>query len=225
MSARFATNQYAEQTMSIESWLALTAAFVLGAISPGPSLAIVLRNTVAGGRHQGVMTGLGHGIGFGLYAFAAAAGLATALNAHPLTAPVLRWGGVVLLVYLAIKFFAAGRKAPDASRSSGKSSDEHHQQSGPAFWQGFAVAVFNPKILAWMLAIYAPIIDAGASLPTLIAMGLLGMIIDGAWYMTAAGVLGRGPALTRLRANAHHIDTGMGVLMALLALFLVFGTL
>jgi threonine/homoserine/homoserine lactone efflux protein len=42
-------------------------------MSPGPSLAVVLRNTMVGGRRQGVMTGIGHGIGFGVYAFLAAA--------------------------------------------------------------------------------------------------------------------------------------------------------
>ena len=47
------------------------AVCVLGAMSPGPSLAVVLRNTVAGGRLRGVMTGLGHGIGFFLYALLA----------------------------------------------------------------------------------------------------------------------------------------------------------
>ena len=37
--------------------------YVLGAISPGPSLAVVIRNTISGGRTSGVMTGLGHGLG------------------------------------------------------------------------------------------------------------------------------------------------------------------
>ena len=59
------------------AWLALSVVFVLGAMSPGPSLAVVLRNTMAGGRNQGVATGIGHGIGFGIYAFAAAAGART----------------------------------------------------------------------------------------------------------------------------------------------------
>ena len=57
------------------------AVCVLGAMSPGPSLAVVLRNTVAGGRLRGVMTGLGHGIGFFFYALPAVSGLAAAMDA------------------------------------------------------------------------------------------------------------------------------------------------
>ena len=68
--------------MSPEAWLALAVVFILGAMSPGPSLAVVLSNTISGGRSQGVATGIGHGVGFGIYAFLAALGLATALSLH-----------------------------------------------------------------------------------------------------------------------------------------------
>ena len=56
-------------SMNPEAWVALATVFMLGAMSPGPSLAVVLRNTMIGGRRQGVMTGIGLGIGFGIYAF------------------------------------------------------------------------------------------------------------------------------------------------------------
>ena len=60
--------------MTPEAWIALATVFCLGAMSP-VSLAVVLRNTLTGGRRQGVMTGIGHGIGFGIYAFLAAGAL------------------------------------------------------------------------------------------------------------------------------------------------------
>ena len=66
--------------MEPSAWFALAAVFTLGAMSPGPSLAVVLRNTMTGGRSQGVSTGIGHGIGFGIYAFLAAFGIAAALS-------------------------------------------------------------------------------------------------------------------------------------------------
>ena len=51
-----------------EAILAASTVFFLGAISPGPSLLMVIRNTIVGGRRRGVMCAVGHGIGFGLYA-------------------------------------------------------------------------------------------------------------------------------------------------------------
>ena len=47
--------------------LRLSMVFILGATSPGPSLAVVLRNTFDGGRKQGVACAVGHGLGFGIY--------------------------------------------------------------------------------------------------------------------------------------------------------------
>ena len=61
--------------MDLASLLALSFVCAMGAMSPGPSLAVVLRNTISGGRLQGIMPGIGHGVGFGVYALAAVTGL------------------------------------------------------------------------------------------------------------------------------------------------------
>ena len=65
--------------MEIKSLIILSFVCAMGAISPGPSLAVVIRNTISGGRFQGVMTGVGHGIGLGIYAFIAVMGLSSIL--------------------------------------------------------------------------------------------------------------------------------------------------
>ena len=197
--------------------------FILGAMSPGPSLAVVLHNTMVGGRRQGVMTGIGHGLGFGLYAFLAAVGMATALALHEATQAVLKWGGIALLVYLGARFLQAARanfhRAPDAS---------HHGSPGPGragFAQGFAVALLNPKILAWMLAIYAPFIKADAPMRTSLAMSLVATCTDASWYITVAAMLSGTGAIRALRARAHIVHGAMGALMLLFAALLAGGVL
>jgi len=204
-----------------EAWAALATVFILGAMSPGPSLAVVLRNTMVGGRRQGVMTGIGHGIGFGIYAFLAAAGIATVLTLHESTETMLKWGGIALLVWLGVNFLKASKREPYES-----SEDGGHGPAGRAgFAQGFAIALLNPKILAWMLALYAPFIEADISTETLFGMGLLGMAIDGTWYVTVATVLTRGDGVSKLRAQARRIDAAMGVLMFVFAALIYNGVL
>ena len=61
--------------MNIESWFQLVAICFLGAVSPGPSLALIVANTLAGGRAYGVVTSLGHGAGIGIWAFLTALGI------------------------------------------------------------------------------------------------------------------------------------------------------
>ena len=106
----------------------------LGAMSPGRSLAVVLRSTVAGGRLRGVMTGLGHGIGFFFYALLAVSGLAAAMDAGDAAARALQWGGAAVLVWLGWRFL----------RSDGVVVDKHDSAGRVGFGAGFLVAFFNP---------------------------------------------------------------------------------
>ena len=206
--------------MEPSAWAALAIVFALGAMSPGPSLAVVLRNTMAGGRSQGIYTGIGHGIGFGIYAFLAALGIATALSANEHVEQVLRWGGVVILLWLGTTFL---RHAMAQKRGEQDQDDPHAPSDRIGFIQGFSIALLNPKIMAWMLALYSPFIEADFPMETLIGMGLLGMSIDGAWYVTVATVLTTGDRAERLKSNAHLIDGAMGVLMFMFAYILVSG--
>ena len=195
--------------------------FTLGAMSPGPSLAVVLRNTISGGRKQGIATGVGHGIGFGIYAFTAALGLATALSVHSGVEVLLKWGGTLILLWLGITFLShalSGTKDID-----GPVEIESNGVTG--FLQGFLIAIFNPKILAWMLALYSPFIEADVVLSTLIGMGVLGMVIDGTWYVSVASFLSKGDKINTLRRKAHIVDGAMGVLMFVFAGLLVTGAL
>tara|TARA_B100001142_G_scaffold66286_1_gene66001 strand:- start:23148 stop:23771 length:624 start_codon:yes stop_codon:yes gene_type:complete len=205
--------------MGPEEWAGLTLVFTLGAMSPGPSLAVVLRNTLAGGRQQGVMTGIGHGIGFGIYAFLAALGIATALSIHESTEIILKTGGIVILVWLGYIFINSAREGP---RNDSQENDLI-PQNRQGFIQGFLIALLNPKILAWMLALYTPFIEADVDIKTLLGMGFLGMIIDGTWYVTVATVLTTGDRILKLKSISHIIDGLMGILMFIFALLLIGG--
>jgi len=157
--------------MTLQVWIALAAAHCLGAMSPGPSLALILRNTIA------------------------------------------------LLVYLGFVIIRHAMTGP----YSFADGNELKETAGTGFMQGFSLAIFNPKILAWMLAIYAPFLNQNLDALTIAAMVIMGMVIDGGWYVLVALVLSRGAWINRIRAHAHRIDLAMGVLMFLFAGFLLFG--
>ena len=205
--------------MSPEEWAGLILVFSLGAISPGPSLAVVLRNTLSGGRQQGVMTGIGHGIGFGIYAFLAALGIATALTVHKSIEMIFKYGGAAILIWLGFIFIRSAKRVTDGKAKE----NDKNTQKGQGFSQGFLIALFNPKILAWMLALYTPFIEAGVGIETLIGMGFLGMMIDGTWYVTVATLLTTGDRVKKLKSISHIIDGSMGILMFIFAIILISG--
>ncbi len=202
----------------MDTFLPLIPVFVLGAMGPGPSLAVVLRNSIAGGRRQGVLTAVGHGIGFGLYAFVATLGLAGAVAANETFAEFVRWAGVALLIYLG---FAYLRSSLKHQSDTGEALDLT-VQGRAGFAQGFLIAFLNPKILAWLIAILTPVIDTDVAVPVLLGVAAMGLFIDMGWYAVVALLATSSNFAERLRAAASRIDLGLAVLMLVLAGLLAF---
>jgi threonine/homoserine/homoserine lactone efflux protein len=86
-------------------WLTVVSICVLGAMSPGPSLAVVLKQTLTGGRKNGLTAAITHGLGIGLYALLCISGIAVAITTSPLFFKALQWAGAAYLVWLGIKGF------------------------------------------------------------------------------------------------------------------------
>ena len=184
------------------AWEAILAAglfFALGATSPGPSLIVVLRNTLIGGRRQGVACAVGHGLGFGIYAGSAVFGLILLLENSPNTFLVLQIIGAVLLVWYGITMWTTKVDALDDVDLKAI----NHQRQG--FTEGFAIAFFNPKIALFLVAVLAQVLKPGMGFETKLAIGVLGMTIDTLWYVLVALVLTGTPILEKLRTNGELV--------------------
>ena len=54
--------------MSLTFWLQFVLVCVIGAMSPGPSVALIIRNSVRFSRKAGILSAIGHAFGIGIYA-------------------------------------------------------------------------------------------------------------------------------------------------------------
>ena len=191
--------------MEAIAWNVLLAAgtvFLLGAMSPGPSLMVVLRNTMIGGRKQGVMCAVGHGLGFGLYAGLAVYGLIVVLEEAPGVFVALQLLGSALLLWYGWAMWRADHQ---------RLFDEEMASRAQGFGEGFAIAFFNPKIALFLVAVLAQVLQPDMNLTSKAAVGLLGMLIDTLWYIIVALVLTGTPWLDKLkqRATAIHRITAL----------------
>ena len=198
--------------LDFASLLGLSFVCAMGAMSPGPSLAVVLRNTISGGRLQGIMTGVGHGIGFGIYALIAVTGLSALLLAHDSLFILLQWGGALVLLWLSYNMLTY--------ISSGEEK-EHEGSHRQGFIEGFLISFLNPKILVFLVAIFSQFIDPQMSQLDRLFMAILAGIIDTTWYVLVAAVLAGTPLIDSLRSNSVIIDRSIGLVLLLLALALV----
>jgi len=188
----------------------------MGAISPGPSLAVVLRNTISGGRTQGVMTGIGHGLGFGIYAFIAVMGLSSLLLANEQIFHLLQWAGALVLIWLAFNMI---------THKQSVSSKEHEGSGHRGLLEGFMIAFLNPKILVFLVAVFSQFINPDITNPGRFIMAMMAGIIDTTWYVLVAAVLAGTPIVDKLRVNAVIIDRSIGMVLLILAILLIVKTL
>ena len=198
--------------LDFTSILALSFVCAVGAMSPGPSLAVVLRNTISGGRLQGIMTGVGHGIGFGIYALIAVTGLSALLLAHDSLFLLLQWGGALVLLWLSYNML---------TYIPSESVEVHEISGRKGFIEGFLISFLNPKILVFLVAIFSQFIDSEMSQTDRLVMAILAGIIDTTWYVLVAAVLAGTSLINVLRSNSVIIDRAIGLILSLLALALV----
>jgi threonine efflux protein len=185
---------------------------VLGAVSPGPSLAVVVRNTATGGRWQGLHCALGHGLGFGLYALSVVFGLAVVMRDAPELFNLLQLGGAGLLLYLGWQSFRTSASPVANTRA------DVPQHATRGFLEGFLTAVLNPKIALFFLAVFSSVLHEELTHSTQLAMALAGWLIDTTWYAIVALAL----STQRAEAYLHHrtitISYVMGAIFIALAI-------
>jgi threonine/homoserine/homoserine lactone efflux protein len=199
-------------------WMSLVAVCAMGAMSPGPSLALVLRHTLGGGRAPGVMAALSHALGVGLYALLTVWGLGALIVRFPLLFQLITWAGAAYLAWLGFKALRAGRAG--ALEANGSATTR-----GQAAREGMLVALGNPKLILFFIALLSQFVTPEMSLAAKAIIVLTAMVIDGGWYVLVAVSLSHSRVLPWLQAHAHWIHRITGVMLLALALRVVVGPL
>ncbi len=199
--------------MDPAQWLSLATVCLLGAMSPGPSLAVVMNSTLTGGPGAGYVSALAHGAGVALYGLLTVAGLAVLVTSSPMVFLSLQLAGAAYLVYLGIRALrSTGAPALETSTTEGRHN---------AATSGFLVAFLNPKLAVFMLALFSQFLRPEAQLGERATMVATVGLVDAAWYCLVVALISREVFLKRLRASAQLIDRCFGVILILLALSVV----
>ena len=159
--------------MSASDWLSLALICILGASSPGPSLAVVLAISRLQGRRGGYAAAVGHGLGIFLYAAIAAASLSYILKQHGHLFQIVQIAGALMLVWMGVRLLMATRR-----RAENRPAETTRLALTQSFRHGFAIAVFNPKIAAFFASLFSQYLGEGQSTGLHLAMATLAGGID-----------------------------------------------
>lgn len=198
--------------MEFHLWLSLVVICILGALSPGPSLALVIKNTLNGGATQGYSTAISHGLGVALYAAITATGIGVLIVQSPMLFNAIKYAGAAFLLYLGIKALMSKKQNIQFANKS-----DVLDPTINGWRDGFLIAFLNPKLAIFFLALFSQFVDANAGWQQKAIMtGTVGLI-DMLWYVIIAYTMSRGPILEKLKANSHIVDKITGSFLILLA--------
>lgn len=193
--------------------LAFLGVALVVSVTPGPDMALVLRNTVRGGRGDGYRTVAGIAVGLLVWAALSAVGVAAALAASATVFTVLKLAGAAYLVFLGAQALLALRRGEHAV------DEGPPRRAGSPFRQGLVTNLLNPKLAVLFTTLLPQFIDTGdpAAKPAFLA-GLF-VAIGLTWLCAYTLVVA---VVARSRTFRRVTEAATGVVLIALGVRLAF---
>lgn len=169
--------------MTFEIWTIYVATVLALMSTPGPSQLLMLSNSGAHGFQRAIFTAGGDLTANALQMLAAGLGLAALIAASATALTVIKWAGVVYLIWLGLRMILKA-KGDDPELSAEKTS-----VSRRSLWlQGFITSAANPKAVVFFAALFPQFLSAEAAFwPQFLILSATYIVIDG-MFLSAYGL-------------------------------------
>ena len=203
--------------MTILLFAKITIVCLLGAMSPGPSMVVVINNAIYKNRINGILTAIGHGFGIGIYAFFAVLGIGLIIKTNLFLFNTIKILSIFFLFYLGFQAIFSNPKM-----NFEKNAIKFGVKS---FLEGFAISILNPKILIWFLAIYSQFMSASNDYILNVSLILIASSVDALWYIILVKLVTVKGVLEKLKSKLQLIQKLIGYLFITISIFLIIGLL
>lgn len=174
---------------------ALALACVLLIAVPGPSVMFVVGRALSRGRPAALASVIGNAIGCYLVGLAVALGLGPLLERSELLFQVIKWAGILYLLWLGVTTFRSARPVPATQGDGAGEADGSTTRTTETPWAaartGVIVGATNPKALILFTALVPQFVDpaAGGATRQILLLGivpiLIGLMTDTTWALAA----------------------------------------
>ena len=206
--------------MSFFEWLTIFFVCLVGAMTPGPSLIVIIYITNSKNFISGFIASLAHGFGIFIYALISIFSLTVLENILPSTIPIIQLLGAIFLIYLGYKILFL------------KTSDQevNNQTKLPKtilddFVLGLTISLINPKILIFFTSIFSQFINQDYSIYTKFGMALLAGVIDSGWYILVAYSVSLKIVEKYIKSRQKFIFYILGMILVIFSFYLFFKTI
>jgi threonine/homoserine/homoserine lactone efflux protein len=188
--------------------LAFAGVVMLGAMSPGPDFAVVVRQSIVSGRSHGMAAAAGIAAGVFAWAAAAASGIAALIAWAPGVLTVVKLLGAGYLLYLGVQAWRSAGQAPpprpDPSTRSGLRA---------AFRDGLLTNVLNPKAAVFFVALLPQFLPARPGVLDTLALSGTAVILTLTWFVAVAALFASARRLLSRAAVRQAIDRLTGTVL------------
>ena len=200
--------------MSVVVFVKIFSICLLGAMSPGPSMVVVINNAIFKSRFHGILTSIGHGIGNGIYAFFAVVGIAIVIKTNIIVFNGIKILSIVFLIYLGIKSIMTSDNQLDFNVKdlNGKIT---------SFFQGLSISLLNPKIFVWFIAIYSQFMSIDNDKIFNTCLILTASIVDIIWYIALTFLVTSIMAIDFIKNKSKLLNKFVGYIFILIGIFLI----
>ena len=196
-------------------FLFIQIAFVclLGAMSPGPSMMVVINNAIFKNKFNGILTAIGHGFGIGVYALFAVVGVGLIIKTNIIIFNSLKFLSIIFLFYLGIRALVKIDRIE---------FDRNNIKSGMrSFFQGLSISILNPKIFIWFIAIYSQFMSVNNGYFFNITLVLIASVVDALWYLLLVNLVTSHSILELIRNKSYLIQKIVGFLFIIISIVLL----
>ena len=185
---------------------------LLGAMSPGPSMAVVINNAIFKGRYNGILTSIGHGIGIAIYATFAVLGLGLIIKTNVYIFNGLKILSIIFLILIGLRSILNKEKLNLEKKTI--------KDKTISFLQGFSISIFNPKIFVWFVAIYSQFMSIENKFIFNVYLISIAGIVDACWYIILTFAVTTASALKLFQTKLNIIQKIQGFFFIALGLLL-----
>ena len=191
--------------MDLAVWLTYLLATTILSITPGPGVF----SSISSGLHHGFRLGLWNGVGMQaanlVYVAVVALGLGAILLASETLFSIVKWLGVIYLIYLGVVTWRAKPIGFEDSR------DDSAHGAREIFVRGFLVNITNPKGIIFFAAIFPQFIDvARPLLAQYLILGATTFVTDLAIMMGYTALAAKAFAVMREPDHLRWVNRGLG---------------
>lgn len=203
-------------------FIGLMIAHMIAVASPGPDFTVVTKHTISYGKRIGQITAIGIGLAILLHITYALLGFSLIVDPessiyNPIIYNIVKYVGVAFLFYL-------GFQAIRAKASDSTIENEKQQKISPkkAFLIGFMTNALNVKALLFFLFLFTSLVKPTTPLSVKLFYGAWLSIYTGLWFYGLASFFGLPKVRQFFTRFGLWFDRAMGVILILLAVWLVF---